>query len=327
MRRAVVQLRLNMPAPVRYKGISISDKDRKKHEGVTPHKATWHAPSQLFFVATSRRMPFMHHLPPVEDAQEDPHAAFAYKLAEEVARAQRGEVRYQIRGVSRDTLATVCEVKMKPLETILSLETVCISTPLRARRSSQCRALHTHDRAVAWIGRIAPHVAARVQVKLSVPASGDAGPSTAVFVAAGVGCLVTEDWSSQGAVHLFSVAKQQTQTPEGASLEQWQLTPEYRRELAGPVTAISASDGRLVVAYGHNVRPQPVPLECERLLFPRGGCVRCRAAGAARADAVQQALCAWVTRMRSAHCLQQTMATSAWGEWGQGAAWNTSDTG
>lgn len=124
-----MQLRLNMPAPVRYKGISISDKDRKKHEGVTPHKATWHAPSQLFFVATSRRMPFMHHLPPVEDAQEDPHAAFAYKLAEEVARAQRGEVRYQIRGVSRDTLATVCEVKMKPLETILSLETVCISAP------------------------------------------------------------------------------------------------------------------------------------------------------------------------------------------------------
>eukprot|EP00892_Ulva_mutabilis_P007723 jgi/Ulvmu1/5322/UM022_0116.1 len=206
-------LRLNMPAPARYKGISISDKDRKKHEGVTPHKAAWHGPSQLFFVATSRRMPFMHHLPPAEDAQEDPHAAFAYKLAEEVARAQRGEVRYQIRGVTRDTLATACEVRMKPLETILSLETV----------------------------------------KLSVPASGDAGPSTAVFVAAGVGSLVTEDWSSQGAVHLFSVAKEQTQTAEGAFVEQWQLQPVYRREVAGPVTALSASDGRLVVAYGHNV--------------------------------------------------------------------------
>lgn len=119
-----MQLRLSMPVPVRYKGISISDKDRKKHEGVTPHKAAWHGPSGLFFVATSRRMPFLHHLPPAEDAQEDPHAAFAYKLAEEVARANRGEVRYQLRGVTRDALATVCEFKMKPLETILSLETV-----------------------------------------------------------------------------------------------------------------------------------------------------------------------------------------------------------
>lgn len=127
-----LQLRLNMPSPVRYKGISISDKDRKKHEGVTPHKVTWHGPSQLFFVATSRRMPFMHHLPPAEDALEDPHAAFAYKLAEEVARTQRGEIRYQIRGVTRDTLATACEVRMKPLETILSLETVRACFPAAA---------------------------------------------------------------------------------------------------------------------------------------------------------------------------------------------------
>jgi len=132
-----VQLRLGMPSPVRYKGLSISDKDRKKHEGVTPHRAAWHAPSGLFFVATSRRMPFLQHMPPAEDAQEDPHAAFAYKLAEEVARAHRGEVRYQIRGVTRDSLATVCEVKLKPLETILSLETVratsCMCTARRSR--------------------------------------------------------------------------------------------------------------------------------------------------------------------------------------------------
>lgn len=92
-------------------------------------------------------------------------------------------------------------------------------------------------------------------MKLSVPASGDAGPSTAVFVVAGVGCLVTEDWSSQGAVHLFSAVRERSQTAEGAEVEQWQLKAVYRRELAGPVTALSASDGRLVVAYGHNVRP------------------------------------------------------------------------
>lgn len=94
-----------------------------------------------------------------------------------------------------------------------------------------------------------------MQVKLSVPATGEAGPSAAVFVVAGVGCLVTEDWSSQGAVHLFSVTREQVQAPGGEAVEQWQLREAYRRELAGPVTALSASDGRLVVGYGHNVRP------------------------------------------------------------------------
>jgi hypothetical protein len=119
------QVRLNMESPTQYKGLTISDKDKKKHEGITPHRVTWHAQSKLFFVACSRRMPFIHHLPPAAGVEEDPHAAFAYKLAESVARAHSGEVRFQIRGVTRDSLTTACEVKLKPLETVLCLEAVC----------------------------------------------------------------------------------------------------------------------------------------------------------------------------------------------------------
>lgn len=117
-----------MPSPTQYKGLSISDKDKKRHEGITPHKVTWHPTSKLFFVATSRRMPFIPHLPPEPTAQDDPHAAFAYKLSETVARSQSGEVRYQIRGVTADTLTTACDIKLKPLETILCLESVRTST-------------------------------------------------------------------------------------------------------------------------------------------------------------------------------------------------------
>lgn len=128
-----MQVRLHMPSPTQYKGLTISDKDKKRHEGITPHKVTWHANSKLFFVATSRRMPFVAHLAPEPGAEEDAHAAFAYKLSETVARMQSGEVRYQIRGVTADTLTTACDAKLKPLETILCLESVRPTHPAGAR--------------------------------------------------------------------------------------------------------------------------------------------------------------------------------------------------
>lgn len=136
-----------MPSPTQYKGLTISDKDKKRHEGITPHKVTWHANSKLFFVATSRRMPFVPHLAPEPSAAEDAHAAFAYKLSETVARRQGGEVRYQIRGVTADTLTTACDAKLKPLETILCLESVrSLRDPQLSLRSFYTGQLAPSDR-------------------------------------------------------------------------------------------------------------------------------------------------------------------------------------
>ena len=100
------------------------DKSKKRTEGVTPHSATFHPPSQLFFITASRRAPFVSHMKPPDDAVEDPHAAFSYKLAEEVARGQRGETRFQLRGVEAGSLVTVCEHRFKPLEHALCVESV-----------------------------------------------------------------------------------------------------------------------------------------------------------------------------------------------------------
>jgi hypothetical protein len=124
-----MQLRLNMVSPTHYRGIAIYDKAKNRTEGVTPHAITYHAPSRLFFVTTSRRAIFVPHMSPPEDTVEDAHAAFAYKLAEEVARVQKGEPRFQIRGVFAAGLSTACEHKFKPLEHVLCLESVrmCIS--------------------------------------------------------------------------------------------------------------------------------------------------------------------------------------------------------
>jgi hypothetical protein len=123
-----VQVRLNMVAPTHYKGIAIFDKTKNRTEGVTPHAVTYHAPSRLFFVATSRRAIFVPHMAPPEDAVEDAHAAFAYKLAEEVARTQKGEVRFQLRGVTSAGLQIACEHKFNPLEHVLCLESVRMCT-------------------------------------------------------------------------------------------------------------------------------------------------------------------------------------------------------
>jgi hypothetical protein len=119
MAHSLMQLRLDMPAPTVYRGLSMFDKSKKRVEGVTPHVAAFHPPTQLFFVTTSRRTPFVSHTPPAEDAIEDPHASFSYKLAEEAARAQKGEPRFALRGVAADGLATACEHKFKPLEHVL----------------------------------------------------------------------------------------------------------------------------------------------------------------------------------------------------------------
>lgn len=78
--------------------------------------------------------------------------------------------------------------------------------------------------------------------------------TTEMFLAAGTGCLVTEDWSSQGSVQLFRVSKERTQGFDGTFVDKWIVESAYRREFAGPVTAIVASHGKLMVAFGHSVR-------------------------------------------------------------------------
>jgi hypothetical protein len=92
-------------------------------------------------------------------------------------------------------------------------------------------------------------------VKLVATAQNDS-QATETFVAAGIGCLVTEDWSSQGSVRLFRVSKERTQGFDGSYVDRWTMSLVYRREFAGPVTALAASAGKLVAAFGHNVRPQ-----------------------------------------------------------------------
>lgn len=93
-----------------------------------------------------------------------------------------------------------------------------------------------------------------MQVRLSVPATTTAAPTNETFIATGVGILVTEDWSSQGSLHLFKVAKERSQGFDGEFTDRWTLVDTYRREFTGPVTALSTSGGNLVVAYAHNVR-------------------------------------------------------------------------
>lgn len=94
-------------------------------------------------------------------------------------------------------------------------------------------------------------------MKLNVPATAEAPPRVEVFVAAGVGTLVTEDWSSQGSVSLFRVVREEVLGFSGAKLSRWALVEAHRREFTGPVTAIATCSGNLVVAFGHNVRRRP----------------------------------------------------------------------
>ena len=146
-RRPLLQLRLTMVSPTLYKGLAIFDKAKSRPEGVTPHAATYHAPSRLFFVSTSRRSIFMPHLPPPEDVAEDAHAAFAYRLAEAVARAHKGEPRFQLRGLSPDGLAAECEHKFKPLEHVLCLDTVrplCFADSVSRLRQTCLRPLELY---------------------------------------------------------------------------------------------------------------------------------------------------------------------------------------
>lgn len=87
-----------------------------------------------------------------------------------------------------------------------------------------------------------------------MPATTTAAPTNITFVAVGIGLLVTEDWSSQGSVQLFKVAKERTQGFDGEFTDRWTLVDTYRREFTGPATALATSGGNLVVAYAHNVR-------------------------------------------------------------------------
>ena len=95
-----------------------------------------------------------------------------------------------------------------------------------------------------------------MQVKLIPEQASDATEkaTSELFLAAGIGCLVTEDWSSQGSVQLYRVSKERTQAFDGTFVDKWTVACVYRREFAGPVTAINSSFGRLVLAFGHNVR-------------------------------------------------------------------------
>lgn len=93
-----------------------------------------------------------------------------------------------------------------------------------------------------------------VQVMLSVPATDELAPTKETFVAVGLGLLVTEDWSSQGSVHLFKVVSEKTQTFDGQLTDRWSLVDTHRREFSGPVAALSMASNNLVVAHGHTVR-------------------------------------------------------------------------
>jgi hypothetical protein len=87
-----------------------------------------------------------------------------------------------------------------------------------------------------------------------------------VFVAAGIGSLVTEDWVAHGSVKLFRVVKERIQAFDGDFADRWTLVEAHRREFSGPVAAISTCSGYLVVAYGHNVRFLLVPTSLALLL-------------------------------------------------------------
>lgn len=103
------------------------------------------------------------------------------------------------------------------------------------------------------------YVVACVQGKL-IPDKAKAAADKATseqLLAVGTGCLVTEDWSSQGSVQLFRVSKERTQGFDGTFVDKWVVACAYRREFAGPVTAICFSFGRLMIAFGHSVRSPP----------------------------------------------------------------------
>ena len=108
----------------------------------------------------------------------------------------------------------------------------------------------------------------RMQVKLNVPATDTAAPTTETFVAVGLGILVTEDWSSQGSIHLFRLVRERTQGFDGQLSERWTLVDTYRREFSGPVTALATAGGNLAAAWGHNVRALPLlAMLCVCLLY------------------------------------------------------------
>lgn len=92
------------------------------------------------------------------------------------------------------------------------------------------------------------------QVQLNKPGSAEKSASVDNFVAVGIGILVSEDWLSLGCVQLFKAHEETTVNFKGETVKKWQIAAAYRREFSGPVTAISSSNGNLVVAYSHRVR-------------------------------------------------------------------------
>lgn len=117
-----------------------------------------------------------------------------------------------------------------------------------------------------------------VQVKLNVPATSAAAPTTDTFVAVGIGVLVTEDWSSQGSLQLFRLVREKTLGFDGELVARWALVDTYRREFTGPVTALSTSSGNLVAAFGHNVRFRALddagPFQRRPMFLPHFLCLR-----------------------------------------------------
>ena len=92
-----------------------------------------------------------------------------------------------------------------------------------------------------------------LQVTLQAPASADQ-PLSSWFIAVGVGVLVSEDWASAGSVTLLSVDKERVQSGGDQWEDIWKVEKAFQREFSGPVTAVAASDGNLIIGYGHNVR-------------------------------------------------------------------------
>ena len=108
--------------PARWRSLAIVNKETKAQEGVTPHFVTWYPPARLFFAAMSRRMPPRSHLP--ASGRDDPHAAFAYKLGDQVAKERKCEIGFEIRKIDPKDLSAKEVHRMQPLEQILALEAV-----------------------------------------------------------------------------------------------------------------------------------------------------------------------------------------------------------
>lgn len=182
----------------------------------TPIRACYYPEARLIVVATARTAGYKEFLPEEEQGMGgEPHATYSYALADATAKVRGSLLRHQVQLLEPSTRTMLSSCSLLPGESVLALE-----------------ALHLRDSTTG---------------------------STVPVVVVGVGFAAGgEDYPCSGRVLVFEVVRCASIDPPSGHVSSskavlWRLALLYSREFKGPVTAVSAVDGLLLLATGNRL--------------------------------------------------------------------------